>query len=151
MSILNSLKLTTAKKPRHVPPIQIRRNKLSAKLWEQIQLAKSHKDGTPFSVTKYKSVTDRATGERKQVEQPKRLKSWWFVNEQGKLSVSVRYGTQVIELAKGKYSIEVADESALIAALETVKQAVEAGELDAQINTASEHARRAFEPRVATK
>jgi len=151
MSILNSLKLTTAKKPCHTPSIQTRRNKLSAKLWEQIQLARSHKDGTPFAVTKHKSVTDRTTGERKQVEQPKRLRSWWFVNESGKLCVNIRYGTQVIELAKGKFSIEVTDESALIAALETVKQAVEAGELDEQIMTASEHARRAFEPRLRTK
>ncbi len=101
--------------------------------------------------SKYKSVTDKATGLRKQVELPKRLKAWWFTNEQGKLCVNIRYGTQVIELAKGKFSIEVADESALIAALETVKQAVEAGELDAQINVASENARRVFEPRLATK
>jgi hypothetical protein len=151
MSILNSLKLTTAKKPRHVPPIQIRRNKLSAKLWEQIQLARSQKDGTPFSVTKYKSVIDKSTGLRKQLETTKRIKSWWFVNEGGKLCVSIRYGTQVIELAKGKFSIEVANESALIDALETVKQAVEHGELDAQINSASEHARRVFEPRLRTK
>ena len=63
--------------------------------------------------------------------------------------MSIRYGTQLIELAKGKYSIEVADERALIAALETVKQAVEVGELDAQINAASEQARRMFERSVA--
>ncbi len=149
MSILNNLKLTTAKKPRHTPPILVRRRKLANKLWEQIQLAKSHKDGTLFAVTKYKSVTDKSTGLRKQVELPKRLKSWWYTNEQGKLCVSIRYGTQVIELAKGKYSIEVTDELALIDALEMVKQAVEAGELDAQINTASEQARRVFERNVS--
>ena len=151
MSMLETLKLTTAKKPRHLPPILVLRRKLANKLWEQIQLAKSHKDGTPFAMTKFKSVTDRATGLCKQVEQPKRLKSWWFVNEQGKLCVNIRYGTQVIELAKGKYSIEVTDEQGLIEALETVKQAVELGELDAQINSASEHARRVFEPRLAPK
>ncbi len=50
----------------------------------------------------------------------------------------------MIELAKGKYSIEVADEEALITALETVKRTVEVGELDAQINVASEQARRVF-------
>ena len=55
----------------------------------------------------------------------------------------------MIELAKGKYSIEVADEEALITALETVKRTVEVGELDAQINAASEHARRVFERSVA--
>ena len=151
MSILNNLKLTTAKKARHVPPMLVRRRKLASKLWEQIQLAKSHNDGTAFVFKRYKSMVDRATGQRKQIETTKRIKSWWFVNEQGKLCVSIRYGTQVIELSKGKYSIEVTDEPALISALETVRQAVDAGELDAQITMASEHARRAFEPRTPTK
>ena len=96
-------------------------------------------------------MVDRATGQRKQIETTKRIKSLWFVNEQGKLCVSIRYGTQVIELSKGKYSIEVTDEPVLISALETVRQAVDAGELDAQITMASEHARRAFEPRTPTK
>lgn len=149
MTILETLKLTTAKKARHVPPILVRRRKLASKLWEQIQLAKSHVQGTPFSVTKFKSLVDKTTGIRKQVELQKRLKAWWFANEQGKLCVSIRYGTQVIELAKGKYSIEVSDEQTLISALETVKRAVEVGELDAQINAASERARRVFERSVA--
>ena len=46
-------------------------------------------------------------------------------------------GTQVIELAKGKFSIEVEDEQTLIVALEAVKRAVEVGELDPQINVAT--------------
>ena len=149
MSTLNGLKLSTAKKPTHIPQIVFRRNKLSNKLWEQIQLAKSQLDGTSFVVKKFRSVIDKETGLRKQVEVPKRLREWWFMNEQGKMCVSIRYGTQMIELAKGKYSIEVADEQALITALETVKRAVEVGELDAQINAASEQARRVFERSVA--
>jgi hypothetical protein len=39
MSILETLKLTTAKKPTYIPAIVFRWNKLSSKLWEQIQLA----------------------------------------------------------------------------------------------------------------
>ena len=41
MSALSTLKLVAAKKPQHLPTIQLRRNKLSNKLWEQSQLAKS--------------------------------------------------------------------------------------------------------------
>ena len=145
MPILDALKLTTTKKPRHIPQIVFRRNKLSAKLWEQIQLAKSQIDGSAFVVKKYRSIVDKETGLRKQVEVPKRLREWWFKNEQGKLCVSIRYGTQVIELAKGKYSIEVESAQALIKALEAVKQAVESGELDAQINIASINVRRVFD------
>lgn len=137
MSTLDSLKLTTAKKPTHIPAIVFRRNKLSNKLWEQIQLAKSHIDGTPFVVTKFKSVKDKETGLRKQVEIPKRIREWWFKNDAGKVCVSVKYGTKVIELAKGKHSVEVDSAQSLVKALELVKQAVEQGELDAQIESAS--------------
>ena len=137
MSTLDSLKLTTAKKSTHIPAIVFRRNKLSNKLWEQIQLAKSHIDGTPFVVTKFKSVKDKETGLRHQVEIPKRIREWWFKNDAGKVCLSVKYGTKVIELAKGKHSVEVDSAQNLVKALETIKSAVEQGELDAQIETAS--------------
>jgi hypothetical protein len=145
MSTLDGLKLSTAKKPAHIPAVVFRRNKLSNKLWEQIQLAKSQIDGTQFVVKKFRSVVDKETGLRKQVEVPKRIREWWFKNEQGRMCVNIKYGTQMIELAKGKYSIEVDSASALIKALEIVKQAVEAGELDAQINNASVNVRKVFD------
>lgn len=144
MSTLDTLKLSSAKKPTHLPQIVLRRNKLSNKLWEQIQLAKSQIDGTTFVVKKYKSVIDKETGIRKQIEVPKRIREWWFKNEQGKVCVAIRYGSQVMELAKGKTSIEVDSAQALIKALELVKQAVESGELDTQINTASANLLKGF-------
>jgi len=88
-------------------------------------------------VTKYKSIVDKETGLRKQVEMPKRIKPWWFQSEQGKVCVSVKYGSWTIELAKGKPSVEVGSAQDLIKTLETIKTAVEAGELDTQIETAS--------------
>lgn len=144
MSQLSHLKLVAVKKPRNVPAIVIRRNKLGSKLWEQIQLAKSQLEGTPFVVMKYKTVKDRETGLRKQVEVPKRIKPWWFQSNEGKVCVSVRYGSWTLELAKGKPSIEVASGEALIKALESIKAAVEAGELDEQIETASAGLRSGF-------
>ncbi len=137
MSTLSTLKLVATKKPQQMPTIQLRRNKLSAKLWEQIQLARSQINGQPFVVTRFRSVKDRDTGLRKQVEMPKRIRPWWFVTENGKVCVSIRYGSWTLELAKGKPSVEVASADELVAALETIKRAVEAGELDTQIETAS--------------
>jgi hypothetical protein len=144
MSALNSLKLVAVKKPRNIPAIVTRRNKLSSKLWEQINLAKSQMDGKPFVVMKYRSVKDPATGLRKQVEVPKRIKPWWFQSEQGKVCVSVKYGSWTIELAKGKPSVEVASGEELVNALTAIKQAVEAGELDQQIEIASSSLRSGF-------
>jgi hypothetical protein len=137
MSALSTLKLVAAKKPQKMPTIQLRRNKLSNKLWEQIQLAKSQISGQPFVVTRFRSVKDSESGLRKQVEMPKRIRPWWFVTENGKVCVSIRYGSWTLELAKGKPSVEVASADELVVALETIKQAVEAGELDNQIEIAS--------------
>jgi hypothetical protein len=144
MSTLEGLKLSAVKKPAHLPSVVMRRNKLANKLWEQIQFAKSQIDGTAFVVKKYRSYTDKETGLRKQVEMPKRIREWWFRNEQGKVCVAIKYGTRVLELAKGKHSIEVGSADELVKALETVKQAVEAGELDAQIELASAGVRKGF-------
>ena len=144
MSTLSTLKLVATKKPLHQPAIVIRRNKLSTKLWEQIQLAKSQISGESFTVLKYHSIKDAETGLRKQVELPKRIKPWWFVSDTGKVCFSVRYGSWTIELAKGKPSVEVASAEDLVKALETIKQAVEAGELDSQIETASASLRSGF-------
>ena len=68
---------------------------------------------------------------------PKRIRPWWFVTENGKVCVSIRYGSWTLELAKGKPSVEVASADELVVALETIKRAVEAGELDTQIEIAS--------------
>ena len=137
MSALTTLKLVALKKPVHQPAIVIRRNKLSSRLWEQIQLAKGQMSGTPFVVMKFRSIKDKETGVRKQVEVPKRIKPWWFQTEEGKVCVSIRYGSWIIELAKGKPSIQVDSGDDLVKALETVKIAVEAGDLDSQIELAS--------------
>lgn len=144
MSTLNSLKLVAVTKPRNMPAIVMRRNKLSSRIWEQIQLAKSQLDGTQFVVTKYKTVKDRETGIRKQVEVPKRIKPWWFQSEEGKVCVAVKYGSWTLELAKGKSSVEVASAEDLVNVLESIKTAVEAGELDQQINAASAELRSGF-------
>ncbi len=137
MSTLTSLKLVAAKKPTNMPPIVVRRNKLSAKLWEQIELAKGQTTGKPFVVIKSRTIKDTETGLRKVVDVPKRLRPWWWMSDTGKVCVSIRYGSKTLELAKGKAAVEVANPEELIKTLEAVRGAVEAGELDAQIETAS--------------
>ena len=144
MSAISELKLVADKKPRNMPVIVVRRHKLAAKLWEQIQLAKSQIDGTPFVIHKFRSVRDPESGVKKQVEVPKRIKPWWFQSEAGKVCIAIRYGSYTLELAKGKPSIEVASAADLIKTLEVIKTAVEAGELDSQIELASQSLRSGF-------
>lgn len=144
MTALSELKLTTAQKPTNIPQVQQRRIKLVKRLWEQAELAKAQQAGTTFSPIKFRTHTDKATGERRQVETNKRVKAWWFVAENGKLALSVRYGTKVLELAKGKYAVEVAAEKDLVATLNVIRDAVLAGELDAAIDNAANKLRAGF-------
>jgi hypothetical protein len=144
MTVLAGLKLTALQKPTHVTPIQVRRNKLAKRIWEQMELAKAQQAGTTFAPTKFRSVTDAETGLRKQVETHKRVKAWWFTADNGKLALSVRYGTRVIELGKGKFAVEVASDKELPAVLEVLKTAVLAGELDTAMETASNKLRSGF-------
>jgi hypothetical protein len=144
MTTFTALKLTATKKQVQIPQVLQRRNKLSKRLWEQIELAKAEQAGTTFAVSKFRSYTDRDSGIRKQVETNKRLKAWWFVGDNGKLAIAVRYGAKILELAKGKYAVEVATKNDLVPTLQIIKTAVEAGELDVAIENASLKLRESF-------
>ena len=144
MTALTALKLVAAQKPSQIPAIQQRRNKLAARLWEQIELAKAKQTGTVFEVKKFRTYKDTETGARRQVEMNKRIKAWWFTAENGKLVLSVRYGSRVLELGKGKWAVELGADKDLVPVLETLKGAVLAGELDSQLNAASDKLRAGF-------
>lgn len=142
MSTLASLKLVAAKQSRVMDPIQLRRAKLIAKLDEQIALAKAKQSGTEYVPMRSKRIKD-AEGNVSVVQQPKRLKAWFWAVDGGRVCVAVRYGNKVIELGKGKTAVETTA-SELGSVLAVVKKAVEAGELDTQIEAVSAGVRRGF-------
>ncbi len=119
-----------------MPLVQQRRNKLATKVWEQIQFARAQQNGENFTVKKFKTVKD-LEGNRKSVEINKRVRPWWYVAQDGKVCLNIRYGARIIEFVKGKSAVEVNSPEELIKALEIIKGAVEAGELDSQIEQAS--------------
>ena len=144
MSALTGLKLVAAKRPQAAPPIVQRRNKLSNQLFQQIELARCLSAGKTYAPMRLRNIKDKLTGERRTVEAVKRVRQWWFVADTGKVCLQVRYGTRVLELAKGKNSIEVGNAAELLTVLAAVKTAVEAGDLDAQIDSASAAVRERF-------
>ena len=144
ISTLNALKLVAAQKPTSLPKVDQRRNKLVKRILEQIELAKAEQSGGTFAPVKLRSYTDKETGVRKQVETNKRVKAWWFTTDSGKLALSVRFGPKVLELAKGKFAVEVSDRGEIINVLEIVKRAVLNGELDAAIDNAAKKLRDGF-------
>lgn len=144
MATLANLKLSAAVKPTHIPAVQVRRDKLAKRLREQAELARAQQAGTQFAPTRFRTVVEPDTGVRRQVEQPKRIKPWWFTTESGKLALHVRYGTRVLELAKGKFAVEIPSETDIVNTLDLLKAAVLAGELDAAMDAASIKLREGF-------
>ena len=134
MSGLNALKLVQAKREKGSSPQHARRQKLSTKLAEQIQLAKAQQSGTEFSPVRVRTVKDEATGQSRKVEVPKKLKPWWWTDDTGKLCITVRYGARTLEIVEGKNAIETDNIADVIASLQVIRSAVDSGELDKRID-----------------
>lgn len=143
-NLLSKLTLSSVIKSPTITPIQIRRTKLIDRINEQIEFAKSVQNNTPFNSVRYKTVIDEYTGVKKKIELSKTVKPWWFTTDTNKIAISIRYGAGVLEIAKGKFSIEIPTEKDLIPTLEIVREATLKGELDAQLDTSSTKLRQAF-------
>ena len=144
MTVFSKLKLVSSKKERNVNPIVVRRNKLVSKIEEQLLFATAQRDGQIYAPKRLKNITDKVTGERKTIEATKRIKEWYWTNSNGKILLSVRYGSKTLELAKGKNAIELSTGDELLATLATIKEAVIAGELDEAIAQASDKLKAGF-------
>lgn len=143
-SILNSLKLTAARKPRVIPDVIKRRSKLLRKLAEQRELALAQSEGRTYAPKRLRTVKDKDTGEKAVREMPVRIKTWWWTGEKGETLLSIQYGSKTLEIAKGKPAIEVASAGDLVSVFDLVINAVQSGELDAQMEAASTKLRDGF-------
>ena len=143
MTFITKLKLVASKRERNLSPIIVRRNKLAAKIEEQLQLATAQKEGRLYAPKRIKTVTNDA-GERVAIETTKRVKEWFWTTPANKINLSVRYGSKTLELAKGKNAIELSTGDELLATLSLLKDAVIAGELDEAIRNASDKLRAGF-------
>lgn len=142
---LASLKLVNAKRENTVDPVLFRRSKLNDKLKVQIEMAKALSRGEQFTVKRMKKITDEVSGQTSLIEVAKRMKTWWFTNNDSKkVAVQLFYGNKVIDLAKGKNAVEVSSGDELISTLLKLQEAVLDGSLDAQIEVAAESVKGRF-------
>ena len=143
MTFIAKLKLVASKRERNLSPILVRRNKLAAKIEEQLQLATAQKEGRLYAPKRIRNVTN-AEGERVAVETTKRVKEWYWTTPANKINLCVRYGSKTLELSKGKNAIELSSGEELLSTLSMLKDAVIAGELDDAITNASDNLRAGF-------
>jgi hypothetical protein len=142
-TILQSLKVSNVRRTVERSPAQIRRMKLVGSIVEQCTAAKAKLNGDVYRVKVLRRIRDKVTGESVTAEREKRFRPCWWIAEDGKHYLEVRYGWKALEIAKGKSTIEVGDASNLIATLEILRDAAMVGEFDDQLN--------AVAPRTKTK
>jgi len=145
MTVLSSLELVTSKKSIKANPIVHRRNKLVAKIHEQLELCEAKMNGQLYAPKKLRTYVNKQTGERMTVEAVKRIKEWHWIAPDGLIHLSVKYGSKVLPLASdGSNAIVCANKDALLQALKTLKKAVMDGELDTAITEASNFTKTSF-------
>ena len=125
MELLKTLKLPQYQRNNTSNPVLQHRVKLAAGISEQIQLAQN---------PNYKSVNVRAvaddSGGVRAVGVEKRVLRWWCMSTDGTVQLTVRYGSRVLELAKGMDAVELSSVDELVPVLEQFKAAAELGEMD---------------------
>jgi len=145
MTVLSSFELTTSKKDIKASPIVHRRNKLVAKIHEQLELCEAKINGQLYAPKKLRTYINKQTGERMTVEAVKRIKEWHWTAPDGLIHLSVKYGSKVLPLSSdGSNAIVCANKDALIQALKTLKVAVLNGELDEAITKTSNFTKSSF-------
>jgi hypothetical protein len=145
MSIVTNLKLITTVKSSSVSPVLLRRSKLLAKVQEQIDMCEAKRNQQTYAPKRLKIVTDKETGERTTIETIKRVKEWFWITENGKINLAVKYGAKTLPLnKKGANAIELTNGTELIGTLHKLKDAVVAGEFDDAISEVSDATRKAF-------
>lgn len=145
MSVLTSLKLVTGKRPVSASPIVSRRNKMANKIAEQVALCEAQKLGEQYQPKVTRTYTNKQTGERMTVDTVKRVHQWFYISPEGKINLTLKYGSKVLPLnKKGANAIELATGDELIATLKNLQAAVLNGDLDEAINEVSEMTRNSF-------
>ena len=145
MTVLSNLKLVASKKHLTVAPVVQRRNKLIAKIHQQIELCEAQKAGNTYAPKRLKTFVNKQTGERMTTEVVKRVKEWFWISDNGKINLAVKYGAKTLPLnKKGANAIELANGDELIATLKSLKQLIANGELDDAITEVSTATRASF-------
>lgn len=145
MSIVTNLKLITTAKRTAISPVMQRRSKLLAKVQEQLELCEAQRNQQTYAPKRIKTITNKETGKRMTVETVKRVKEWFWIAENGKINLAVKYGAKTLPLnKKGANAIELTNGTELIGTLHKLKDAVVAGEFDDAISEVSDATRKAF-------
>lgn len=132
MTHLSKLSLSNSSRKQPVSPVARKRLNLIRKLDLQIQAATAELKDEEFleDIRKWVRGED---GERQQITEQRAVRKWWWQHHTGAWMVTLRDGAKELPLLEDKNSIEVGEITNLVDALQTIRSAVIAGELDDQL------------------
>jgi hypothetical protein len=119
-AIEQALSLVPVSKPKSVNPVVQRRTRLLKSIRRQQMMVEAFK-----------------TGE-------KTHRTWFWMNEDGKIYLQIKYGKLALELGKGKFAIQCNSLDDVSANLTIVETLVNKGEFDAMLTNMSKEIRSKF-------
>lgn len=128
MSFLAKLNLKTVQRVIQKDPVIARREKLMAGIAEQKLVLDAMVRGEAYEVP-IKRWRENEAGERVQVDASKRIRPWWFEQDNG-WYVQCRYGSRILNINGRNNAVFVNKIEEVAAVLEVFGAAAEAGELD---------------------
>lgn len=135
MSILSKLTLTATSPRQPITPLARKRIKLLNRIELQINSAEAEMRDEQFMEEIKRWVRNEETGDKTLVTTERPVRKWWWKNQHGAWMVSLRDGNRLVPLGDDNTSVEVGDIEQMVATLETLRDAVIAGELDVQLET----------------
>lgn len=128
MSVLAKLNLKTVQRVIQKDPVVARRDKLLGGIAEQKLVLDAMALGTTYEV-KAKRWRNNETGERVLVEVNKRIRPWFFEQDNG-WYVQCRYGSRVLSISGKSNAVFVNKLEEVAAVLDAFAAAAASGELD---------------------
>ena len=129
MNLLKELNLTPVKKTVGRNPIVQRRESLIKGIDKQLSICESLISDNEFA-------RDHHTGRKKP--------SWFWLDDSGQYYLSINYGKQPLELSKGKFSIICDSIESVQSSLNLVRESVQMGDFDKQLEKRSKVIRSNF-------
>ena len=129
MNLLKELNLTPVKKTVGRNPIVQRRESLIKGIDKQLSICESLLTDNEFA-------RDHHSG--------RKIPSWFWLDDSGQYYLSINYGKQPMELSKGKFSIICESIESVQSSLNLVKESVQMGDFDKQLEKRSKVIRSNF-------
>ena len=129
MKLLKELNLTPVKKTVGRNPIVQRRESLIKGIDKQLSICESLLTDNEFA-------RDHHSG--------RKIPSWFWLDDSGQYYLSINYGKQPLELSKGKFSIICDSIESVQSSLNLVRESVQMGDFDKQLEKRSKVIRSNF-------